>query len=308
MDEATTVREGRPLSKATVLQTLNALRGFVLWLADRPGYRSRIRYSDAEYFRLSEKDTRIAKAPQRRPIPTPEQIKSVLQQMPTTTVLERRNRAMLAFTWLTGVRDGALISLRVKHVDMASESVNQDAREVRTKNSKSQVTTFFAVDGNVQKIVADWLSELISDHLWGRDDPLFPSTLLEQGPDQQFRAVGIARRHWRTADAARKIFREAFEAIGLHGFNPHSFRHALALFGENKCESPEEFKAWSQNLGHEDVLTTFSSYGTLPQHRQAEIIKSLATRTTRRSDADEIASRVAELLRKDFSAQIASTS
>jgi hypothetical protein len=41
-------------------QTLNALRAFFLWLAGRPGYRSRISYSDADYFRLSEKDTRIA--------------------------------------------------------------------------------------------------------------------------------------------------------------------------------------------------------------------------------------------------------
>src|SRR5262245_42205490 len=39
---------GKPLSKATVLQTLNALRAFFLWLAGQPGYRSRVRYSDAD--------------------------------------------------------------------------------------------------------------------------------------------------------------------------------------------------------------------------------------------------------------------
>jgi hypothetical protein len=27
--------------------------------------------------------------------------------------------------------------------------------------------------------------------------------------------------------------------------------------------NPEEFKAWSQNLGHDGVLTTFSSYGPI---------------------------------------------
>jgi hypothetical protein len=61
---------------ATVLQTLNALRAFFLWLAGRPGYRSRISYSDTDYFRLSEKDTRIAKAGRERPVPTLEQIRS----------------------------------------------------------------------------------------------------------------------------------------------------------------------------------------------------------------------------------------
>jgi hypothetical protein len=37
---------------------------------------------------------------------------------------------------------------------------------------------------------------------------------------------------------------------------------------ETRCRSPEEFKAWSQNLGHEGVLTTFYSYGTVAPRRQ----------------------------------------
>jgi hypothetical protein len=52
--------------------------------------------------------------------------------------------------------------------------------------------------------------------------------------------------------------------------NPHSFRKTLALLGGQVCKSPEEYKAWSQNLGHEHVLTTFSSYGDVGRHRQAE--------------------------------------
>ena len=294
--EETVGARGKPLSKATILQTLNALRSFFLWLADQPGYRSRIRYSDANYFRLSDKDTRVAKVQNERPIPTPEQIASVLDRMPASTVLERRNRALIAFTWLTGVRDGALVSLRVKHVDTVSGALSQDPREVNTKNSKAQRTTFFPVGGRAADIVQAWIAELATDHLWGGNDPLFPATLLERGPDRQFRAAGIARRHWRNADAVRKIFREAFEAMHLPGFHPHSFRHALALLGERRCRTPEEFKAWSQNLGHENVLTTLQSYGTVAPHRQAEIIKGLAT--TDRSDPTEaLAHRVAELVR-----------
>jgi hypothetical protein len=33
-------------------------------------------------------------------------------------------------------------------------------------------------------------------------------------------------------------------------------------------------KAWSQNLGHADVLTTFTSYGEVPTHRQCELIRA----------------------------------
>jgi len=58
-------------------------------------------------------------------------------------------------------------------------------------------------------------------------------------------------------------------------FNPHSFRKTLVLLGQRTCRTPEEFKAWSQNLGHDSVLTTFCSYGTLDAHRQAEIMRAL---------------------------------
>jgi hypothetical protein len=59
-------------------------------------------------------------------------------------------------------------------------------------------------------------------------------------------------------------------------FNPHSFRNTLVQLAYELKLNAEQFKAWSQNLGHEHCLTTFSSYGTLPPHRQAEIIRGLA--------------------------------
>ena len=90
--------------------------------------------------------------------------------------------------------------------------------------------------------------------------------------------TGIERRkHWSNAGPIRKIFKDAFAAAGLPYFNPHSFRKTLALLGGQICKSPEEYKAWSQNLGHENVLTTFSSYGDVAGHRQAQIIRALGT-------------------------------
>ena len=49
----------------------------------------------------------------------------------------------------------------------------------------------------------------------------------------------------------------------------------MAQLGERLCRTPEEFKAWSQNLGHEMVLTTFSSYGEVARDRQAKLIRQL---------------------------------
>lgn len=70
----------------------------------------------------------------------------------------------------------------------------------------------------------------------------------------------------------------AFANAGLPYFNPHSFRHALARLGIEICRTPEELKAWSQNLGHDDVLTTFNSYGDVPFHRQRDLICAVSGR------------------------------
>jgi len=63
------------------------------------------------------------------------------------------------------------------------------------------------------------------------------------GESRPFEAVGLERAPWLTATPIRKIFQSAFEAAGLPYYNPHSFRHTLAMLGERLCRSPEEFKA-----------------------------------------------------------------
>ena len=63
--------------------------------------------------------------------------------MPDNTDIERRNRSLMAFTLLTGARDSAIASMKMKHVDLITNSVNQDAREVKAKFSKTFNTFFF---------------------------------------------------------------------------------------------------------------------------------------------------------------------
>src|SRR5262245_15517089 len=268
-------RSGEPLSKATLYATLSALKRFFIWLAGQPGYKSRISYSDAEYFNLSAKETRIAKAHRDARVPTLEQIRHVIRTMPDTTEIDRRNRALIAFAALTGARDGAIASFKLKHVDVDQGRVDQDARQVNTKFSKTFTTWFFPVGDDIRDIVLNWVGYLRREQLWGLDDPLFPSTKIVVSETRHFEASGLDRKHWSSAGPIRTIFKEAFAAAGLPYFNPHSFRKTLALLGGKICKSPEEYKAWSQNLGHENVLTTFSSYGDVAGYRQAEIIRSL---------------------------------
>jgi site-specific recombinase XerD len=150
--EQTGQRSGKKLSKATLHATLTQLKRFFQWLSGRPGYKSGFHYSDADYFNLSEKDTRIATAHREPRVPTLEQIKHVIKSMPIGTEVERRNRALVAFTLLTGARDSATASMKLKHLDLIMNSVNQDPREVRTKFSKTFTTFFFPVGDGFEKL------------------------------------------------------------------------------------------------------------------------------------------------------------
>ena len=162
---------------------------------------------------------------------------------------------------LTGARVTAVASLRLKHVDLIDGRVVQDAREVNTKASKTFDTYFFPVGDDIRAIVAAWVSYLRIQKLMGHDDPLFPATRMDLGQNRQLEPQGLARTHWSDGEPIRRIFQDAFRGAGLPYFNPHAFRRTLAMLGEQLCRTPEEFKAWSQNLGHEEVLTTFVSYG-----------------------------------------------
>ncbi|MEM7728194.1 MAG: tyrosine-type recombinase/integrase [Pseudomonadota bacterium] len=275
LNEAINPETGNPLAKATIVARLRAVKAFFQWLTGQPGYRSKLTYADADYFNPTANDGRIAAAVRERPVPSVEQIQHAIERAPARTPLERRDRALLAFILLTGARDDAVASLKLRHIDLAARRIDQDAREVRTKNRKTYPTWFFPVGDEIETIVCEWVDELRTQHLFGPDDPLFPATEIGLSEARQFVPIGLKRAHWSNADPIRRIFRERFEGAGLPYFNPHSFRKTLAQLGERVCQTPEVFKAWSQNLGHEKVLTTFTSYGAVSRHRQAEIIADL---------------------------------
>jgi hypothetical protein len=134
--------------------------------------------------------------------------------------------------------------------------------------------------------------------LWGNDDPLFPATRIALGATRKFEAMGLERAHWSSAARIRTIFRDAFTSAGLPYFNPHSFRNTLVRLGQTVCQTPEDFKAWSQNLGHDKVLTTFLSYGQVESPRQGAIIRGLGgPQPTKQTDVNELAKAIARKIR-----------
>ena len=194
----------------------------------------------------------------------------------------------MAFTIVTGMRDNAIASLLLKHIDLERELVVQDPPEVRTKFSKKIITYFFPVGADLKQVVVDWVLEIWEQMLYGNDDPVFPRTKIIHDENLSFKADGLEPRVWSNAEPVRKILRQAFARVGMPYFNPHSFRDTLVQFGKKRCQTPEQFEAWSKNLGHEQMLTTFRSYGSIDPTRQGELIKSIGSEQTEESKLDQL--------------------
>ena len=168
--------------------------------------------------------------------------------MPSGTVLERRDRALVAFAAITGARVMALATFRLGHINLDAGYVEQDARTVATKFAKTFRTVFMPVCDSALDIVAAWVAELRDGQLRGPDDPLFPATAMGLSESGGFEPQGLARHGWATSEPIRQVFRRAFERASLPYYNPHSFRDMLVRHAMTMNLTPEEMKAWSQNL------------------------------------------------------------
>ncbi len=267
--------KGELLSLSTVRSTLKMLRDFFCWLSIHPKYIRKIDGRAAAYFRLSNNDERAGRATKALPVPTVEQVQQILLAMPNGTDIEKRDRAIIAFMALTGVRDAALISLKMKDVDRVKSEVWQDPKHVKTKNRKAILTSFMLFDPLWLDIVMEWLDHAQQVLILEPDAPLFPKTQMRCNPDTlQFETAGLSREHWANTTPIRDIFKTGFMRAGLPYYNPHSFRKMLAIWALEHC-TQMEFKAISENIGHENAMTTYNSYATLTDHTRRNVINGI---------------------------------
>lgn len=265
-------RNGTKLSASSINGTLREVSAFLNWLADQPGYRSKITRSDIAYLSPDRKSDAARRTSCWKPHPSPAQVAKLLSDLPSDTTLQRRDRALIAFLFLTGSREGAAITIRLGHVDLAHSCVHFDGRSVDTKFGKTFTTAFFPMAPPCEQIVRDWIAELRQDHQFSNSDPLLPKTRVGVGPERRFAALGIDQAPWSNPSSAAKIFKQAFINAGLPPFSPHRVRDTLAELASQHCRTPEDYKAWSQNMGHDDVLTTFRSYGSVATGRQVDLM------------------------------------
>jgi len=281
-----------PTRMRTKQAKVRHVRGFYDWMiADERLRPKKVRRALLS-LRLTDKEARAGRAVKRVKHATVAQINDTIQSMPKDSAIERRNRALLAFTLLSGARDGAIVSMKIKHVIWNEREVLQDPNDVATKAGKLIQTWFFPVGQAIEDEVESYLSYLKDDLGFSPDDPLFPSTRMGHDELDRFKPIGLTRKHWIKAQPMRKVFKAAFTANGMRYYNPHSFRNTLAALAYEMNLGPMKMKAWSQNLGHENLDTTYNSYGNLDSNAQRRAMVDLSRPSEQNGSTDCIATMI----------------
>lgn len=258
------------LSNSTIRHHASQVRQFFDWLRLQDGYK-----------RLSQNILlclELPKAVHAKTLPrddrdylTIEQAEKMLEKMPDRTIAERRDRAMVACAYTSGLRAAALTTLRLKHIDLDKKELVQDATEMRAKNGKSFRIVFFPRTEAFQETLIIWVWELTALG-FTQDDAVFPEIvhLKQRGPE-----IGAVL-PMQSSSAVSCAFDFATSLIGRK-CTPHSVRDTLKVLGDELCTSPKDRKAWSLNLGHTNEKITEIYYGKMSDQQRRSIIEGLST-------------------------------
>jgi hypothetical protein len=166
--------------------------------------------------------------------------------------------------------------------DRKKLTIDQDPNlGVKTKNSKRIMTAImeFSFYKEPLKYFLEWFDYLENEKKFKPSDPIFPATKIENGKDNlgYYNTENVEPNFWKSTTSTRKIFEKRSEQAGVKYYHPHTFRNLLVKEISELPLTEEQKKAFSQNLGHEDIGTTFGSYGygKIGESKQIEIMKSI---------------------------------
>jgi len=261
-------KEGYSLSFLT--DNLRSLRNFLYWLERQRGYRGKIKYDHIEYLNISKNQLLTAKASNYKKSYTFDDILSTINSMPTTNIIDRRNKAIVCLQALCGLRISELRTVKIKSIICEDGKcfVHINPKTIQTKFAKTRNANFLSLPENITKTVIDWKGYLLSID-FNVDDFLFPQ-IQNSFTQASLIEKKITKKEIKSTTTIRQIFKKAFTKAGHEYLKPHSFRTTIAKWAER--QSPLVLNAIRQSLGHSSIDTTLSSYGQLSDYDQRKAI------------------------------------
>ena len=300
LEEKQDPRSKKQISITTCYHYLRSLKDFFKWLSYQPNYKSKINLTEVEFLRLPKEKARIAVAQKHEHYPTFEQVNKVISSIHIDNEVDLRDRALLAFTLLSGMRDSAIISLPIGCFNENTLQISQDPKKgVKTKFSKTINSMLFKFDDDMLFFILEWVRHLKTEKSFGDSDPLFPRNKVENAKgSNSFVSNSVEASFWQSATSMRDVFNQRFTEADVEYFSPHTFRHLAVMTAISKCRSGHEIKAVSQNFGHEDVGTTMTTYGTLSNTKVNSIISEMNFSKTDNANQADLLIKFQEFLNK----------
>lgn len=281
---------------------LRYLKFFFNWLSKQKSYK-KIDQTAIDYLNLPKAEVKIATQPRKVDVPTLEEIKKVIETIQGSSEVEKRDRALISLIFLTGARISAVMTLPMKSFDKDKQTIDQNpAFGVKTKFSKRIITPLFCyLYKEPLNYFLEWFDYLDETKKFQPNDPIFPATKIDNGIENisYYNTGQVEPIFWKSSSSPRKIIEKRFEEAGIKHYKPHAIRHSLIKRISKLPLTEEQKKAISQSMGHEDVRTTFGSYGygKIDEDKQIEIIKNIDFDGGKIGDKN-ILNQIAELINK----------
>jgi integrase len=269
------------LSRSTVLHILDRCEAFFQCFKRQPSVG--IDGDLPGYFNSSRHERTSASGMAKEISLTFDEALRIFQNMPSTSAVELRNKAIVAMFIVTGMRISALISLRGRHVNIHTRWINQDPREVHTKGDKHIRTYCLDLGHGLLSVLADWAKwrELNG---FGIDAPFFlPDRFIQPnciGLGYRSKSVEAAQ-CWTSEDPVQKVIKDAAEAAGIprDQVSSHDFRKIIhAFLSKHGGMMIHEEVALQLNLGHTPVETIRRHYASMQESEREVILDELCRR------------------------------
>jgi site-specific recombinase XerC len=212
LSDKTNQLTGEAISKSYLQHYTKSVREFFEFLSHQKGYRKHINYNDVQYFNLTRNDRNKAMATSFQDRNSIADILLTIRNMPNSTLIEMRDKAMISLNLLTTPRISALQSARIGSIKYFKNqdvwAFCQNPNTVNTKFARN-ITAYFI--GNLQDIyqnIFGWIDDLKSqgftdeDQLFPRFEPSFTSDGLK--------TIILEKNIVKSQTTIRKIFKNAF--------------------------------------------------------------------------------------------------
>ncbi len=258
---------GLGLAPSTLVKALGTVRKFFEFA--RLDYAPRYRLITPSWLHLL-KPPRSHNLDSRLPVRayySLEEVRALLAVSPETLRV-RRIQAAIALLFLSGMRDGAFVTLPIACLDLPERTLYQlPERGVHTKNAVAAITYLLDIP-DLLDVVTRW------DHFlrgsFPVDAPWYPA-LSRTGEELVAPAFPARER----ASCLRDDLELLCESANLPYKSPHKLRHGHIVYARERAQNMGQYKAVSQNVMHASLQTTDTLYAALKRDQIKNVIAGL---------------------------------